>query len=118
MSGPVYWSGTTKINPQLSPQDAKHARENTMSLNTKFDELLEFPCQFPFKVLGVAHPELADQVVALLQQHAPGDYSPTLRPSAKGNYVSVSVTVTATSKDHLETMYVELGKLELVRMVL
>ena len=40
------------------------------------------------------------------------------RPSAKGNYVSVSVTVTATSKEHLETMYVALGKLELVRMVL
>ena len=74
-----------------------HMKERNMSLNTKFDELLEFPCQFPFKVLGVAHPELADQVVAVLQQHAPGDYSPTTRPSAKGNYVSVTVTVTATS---------------------
>ncbi len=95
-----------------------NCREKNMSLNTKFDELLEFPCQFPFKVLGVAHPELADQVVAVLQQHAPGDYSPTTRPSAKGNYVSVTVTVTVTSKDHLESMYVALGKLELVRMVL
>ncbi len=89
-----------------------------MSLNTKFDELLEFPCQFPFKVLGVSHPELADQVVAVLQQHAPGDYSPKSRPSAKGNYLSITVTVTATSKEHLETMYQELGKLELVRVVL
>ncbi|MGL5598567.1 MAG: DUF493 family protein, partial [Aeromonas sp.] len=25
-------------------------------MNTKFDELLEFPCDFPFKVLGVADP--------------------------------------------------------------
>lgn len=89
-----------------------------MSLNTKFDELLEFPCQFPFKVLGVSHPELADQVVAVLQQHAPGDYSLKSRPSAKGNYLSITVTVTATSKEHLETMYQELGKLELVRVVL
>ena len=89
-----------------------------MSLNTKFDELLEFPCQFPFKVLGVSHPELADQVVAVLQQHAPGDYSPKSRPSAKRNYLSITVTVTATSKEHLETMYQELGKLELVRVVL
>ncbi len=89
-----------------------------MSLNTKFDELLDFPCQFPFKVLGVAHPELTDQVIAVLQQHAPGDYSPTLRPSAKGNYVSLTVTVTAHSKEHLETMYVALGQLELVRVVL
>ena len=89
-----------------------------MSLNTKFDELLDFPCQFPFKVLGVAHPELTDQVIAVLQQHAPGDYSPTLRPSAKGNYASLTVTVTAHSKEHLETMYVALGQLELVRVVL
>ncbi len=89
-----------------------------MSLNTKFDELLEFPCQFPFKVLGVAHPDLADQVIAVLQQHAPGDYTPTMRPSAKGNYVSLTINVTAQSKEHLEAMYVALGKLELVRVVL
>ncbi|GAA4500492.1 DUF493 family protein YbeD [Pseudaeromonas paramecii] len=89
-----------------------------MSLNTKFDELLEFPCQFPFKVLGIADPALVEQVIAVLQQHAPGDYSPTIKPSAKGNYHSVSVTVTATSKIQLETLYTELGKLELVRYVL
>ncbi len=89
-----------------------------MSLNTKFDELLEFPCQFPFKVLGVSHPELADQVVAVLQQHAPGDYSPSIKPSSKGNYLSVTVTVTAQSKDHLETMYSALGQIELVKVVL
>ena len=44
-------------------------------MNTKFDELLEFPCKFPFKVLGVADPALPDQVVEVLQQHAPGTYS-------------------------------------------
>ncbi len=89
-----------------------------MSLNTKFDELLDFPCAFPFKVLGVADDSLAEQVVAVLQQHAPGDYVPTIKPSSKGNYLSVTVTVTAQSKEHLETMYVELGKIELVRVVL
>jgi putative lipoic acid-binding regulatory protein len=89
-----------------------------MGLNTKFDELLDFPCQFPFKVLGVADDALADQVIAVLQQHAPGDYSPSIKPSSKGNYLSVTVTVTATSKEHLETMYSALGQIELVRVVL
>ena len=89
-----------------------------MGLNTKFDELLDFPCQFPFKVLGVADVALADQVIAVLQQHAPGDYSPSIKPSSKGNYLSVTVTVTATSKEHLETMYSALGQIELVRVVL
>ena len=89
-----------------------------MGLNAKFDELLDFPCQFPFKVLGVADDALADQVIAVLQQHAPGDYSPSIKPSSKGNYLSVTVTVTATSKEHLETMYSALGQIELVRVVL
>ena len=64
-------------------------------MNTKFDELLEFPCKFPFKVLGVADPALPDMVVEVLQQHAPGTYSPTVQPSSKGNYHSVRVTVTS-----------------------
>ena len=89
-----------------------------MGLNTKFDELLDFPCLFPFKVLGVADDALVEQVVAVLQQHAPGDYSPTTKPSSKGNYLSVTVTVTAQSKEHLETMYSALGQIELVRVVL
>ena len=87
-------------------------------MNTKFDELLEFHCKFPFKVLGVADPALPDQVVEVLQQHAPGTYSPTVQPSTKGNYHSVRVTVTAQSKEHIEAMYTALGKIELVRYVL
>ena len=52
-------------------------------MNTKFDELLEFPCKFPFKVLGVADPALPDQVVEVLQQHAPGTYSRPFSPAPR-----------------------------------
>lgn len=87
--------------------------------NTKFDEYLEFPCQFNFKVLGLAEERLVDDVMAVIQQHTPAtDYSPTVKPSAKGNYHSVSVKVTVTSKAHIELLYTELGKIELVRYVL
>ena len=87
-------------------------------MNTKFDELLEFPCKFPFKVLGVADPALPERVVEVLQQHAPGTYSPTVQPSSKGNYHSVSITITATHIEQVETLYEELGNIEIVRMVL
>ncbi|MDP5292662.1 DUF493 family protein YbeD [Oceanimonas sp. CHS3-5] len=87
-------------------------------MNTKFDELLEFPCRFPFKVLGLADERLPGLVVEVLQQHAPGDYSPQVRPSSKGNYHSVSVHVTVQSKEHVELLYTELGKIELVKYVL
>ena len=90
----------------------------TSQLNTKFDEYLEFPCQFPFKILGLADARLPDMVVEVLQQHAPGDYSPQVKPSSKGNYHAVSVSVTVTSKEHIETLYLKLGELELVKYVL
>ena len=68
-------------------------------MKTKLNELLEFPTPFTYKVMGLAKPELVDQVVEVVQRHAPGDYSPSVKPSSKGNYHSVSITITAT---HIE----------------
>lgn len=87
--------------------------------DTKFDQYLDFPCNFSFKVLGLADERLVDLVMAVIRQHTEAcDYSPTIKPSAKGNYHSVAVNVTVTSKDHIELLYTELGKIELVRYVL
>ncbi|GGA78623.1 YbeD family protein [Neiella sp. HB171785] len=87
-------------------------------MDTKFGELLDFPCNFPFKVLGVADESLPDKIVAVVQQHAPGDYAPKVKPSSKGNYHSVTIDVTVTSKEHVETLYKALGDIDLVRYVL
>ena len=87
-------------------------------METRFDELLEFPCNQTFKVMGVAGEQLPADVIACLQKIAPDDYNPTIKPSAKGNYHSVSVSVRVTSKEHMEQVYTELGDLELVKVVL
>ena len=87
-------------------------------MKTKLNELLEFPTPFTYKVMGLAKPELVDQVVEVVQRHAPGDYSPSVKPSSKGNYHSVSITITATHIEQVETLYEELGNIEIVRMVL
>lgn len=89
-----------------------------MALNTKFDELLEFPCNFTFKVMGVTDPRLVEDVLSVIQKHAPGDYSPKITPSSKGNYQSLSIPVIVTDKTHIEAIYTELNKLELVRYIL
>lgn len=87
--------------------------------NTRFDEFLEFPCQFNFKVLGLADARLVDEVMMVIRQHADAaDYSASVKPSGKGTYHSVTVQVTVTSKSHIELLYTELGKIELVRYVL
>lgn len=86
--------------------------------DAKLKDLLEFPCSFTFKVMGYAKPELPEKVLAVIQRHAPGDYTPSIKPSAKGNYHSVSVNITATSIEQVETLYKELGEIDIVRMVL
>lgn len=86
--------------------------------NTKFDELLDFPCHQTFKVMGLAQDDLTIKIVEVLQQIAPGDYAPKVKPSTKGNYHSVSISVRVTSKDHMELVYNELGAIDIVRVVL
>jgi putative lipoic acid-binding regulatory protein len=87
-------------------------------MDTKFDLLLDFPCYQTFRVMGVAHEDLPGHVLTCLQMHAPDDYSPSVKPSTKGNYHSLTISVKVTSKEHMETIYTELAKLELVRVVL
>lgn len=87
-------------------------------MDTQFDQLLDFPTLQTFKIMGVAHDDLPTQVVQRLQELAPGDYTPKLKPSSKGTYHSLSLSVKVTSKEHMESIYTELSKLELVRVVL
>ncbi|WP_413701301.1 DUF493 family protein YbeD [Psychromonas sp. KJ10-10] len=89
-----------------------------MALNTHFDELLDFPCVFAFKVMGIAGPTLMEDILSVIQKHAPGDYAPTVKPSSKGTYQSISIPVTVDSKALIETIYTELNKLESVRYIL
>lgn len=89
-----------------------------MALDTKFDELLEFPCSFAFKVMGIADPQMTLDVLSVIQKHAPGDYSPKVKPSSKGTYQSLTIPVMVSSKEHIETIYSELNNLELVRYIL
>ncbi|WP_159566500.1 DUF493 family protein YbeD [Budvicia diplopodorum] len=87
-------------------------------MKTNLKELLDFPCSFTYKVMGEAKPELVDQVVEVVQRHAPGDYTPQIKPSSKGNYHSISITINATHIEQVEILYEELGNIDIVRMVL
>lgn len=87
-------------------------------LDTKFDELMEFPNSFPFKVVGDADEQLADRVVAVVQKQVAGDYSPSTKVSSKGTYYSITIRVTVQSKEQVETLYTELAAIEGVKRVL
>ena len=87
-------------------------------MKTHFDELLDFPTVLNFKIMGLAVPQLPDLIIAELQKHTPGDYSPKIKASSKGTYHAVSVAVTVQSKEHIEQIYKTLNAIEEVRYVL
>ncbi|AAP96724.1 hypothetical protein A6046_02445 [[Haemophilus] ducreyi] len=84
----------------------------------KLKDLLEFPCAFTFKVVGIHREDLVEDVVAITQVHAKGDCNPRQQRSSKGTYNSVSIDIIAEHIDQIETLYLELAKITGVRMVL
>ena len=74
------------------------------------ETLLEFPCRFAIKAMGLATPEFDATVVEIVRRHAPdlGEGAVQVRPSSGGKYLAVTVTIEARSRDQLDAIYREL----------
>lgn len=84
------------------------------------ETLLEFPCDFPLKIMGATREGFAQAVVEVVVKHAP-DFdasSVEMRPSKAGNYLSLTCTIRATSKPQLDALYMELTSHPWVKVVL
>ncbi|MDG1461996.1 MAG: DUF493 domain-containing protein [Gammaproteobacteria bacterium] len=71
------------------------------------ETLLEFPCQFPIKIMARAEIDLQPLIMELVVPHA-GEINASdinMRPSKNGNFIAVTITITATSKAQLDTIY-------------
>jgi putative lipoic acid-binding regulatory protein len=82
--------------------------------------LLEFPCDFPIKIMGKREDGFAQAVLETVLRHAP-DFDAAaieMRPSAKGNYLSLTCTIRAVSREQLDALYRELSVHPLVKVVL
>lgn len=81
---------------------------------------IEFPCEYPIKVLGAAHPELNAHVLSVMETHAPGfdQAKITVRDSSKGSWQSITVVIIATGKPQLEVIFAALKTSARVKMVL
>jgi len=84
------------------------------------ESLIEYPSDFPIKVMGKAHPEFAQQLTEVVLQHDPGfdPASVEMRASKAGNYLSLTFTVRATSREQLDALYRSLHGHPLVSVVL
>jgi putative lipoic acid-binding regulatory protein len=82
--------------------------------------LIEFPSDFPIKVMGANAEGFADAMVHIALQFDPGYDRSTLevRPSTGGKYLGLTLTVKATSREQLDELYRTLSTHPMVKVVL
>jgi putative lipoic acid-binding regulatory protein len=84
------------------------------------ESLIEYPSQFPIKVMGIKSDGLVHAISLIARQFDP-DFDATtieLRESKGGKYLGVTVTVTATSREQLDELYRTLSTHPMVKVVL
>ena len=84
------------------------------------DSLIEYPCDFPVKVMGLLQQGFTEAVTEVVMRHDQTFESTTIevRPSSGARYVSLTCTVRAKSREQLDALYQELCDHSQVVMVL
>ena len=82
------------------------------------DSLIEYPCDFPIKIMGAMQDAFAQTMVDVVSTYDAEFHAGKLemRPSTKGNYLSLTVTVRATSREQLDNLYRALSSHPMVKM--
>jgi hypothetical protein len=81
---------------------------------------LEFPCEFPIKVMGRHDSDIKALTRAIVERHAGPLPEPSIRvrTSTDGNFLAVTFVITAASREQLDTIYRELTACKAVLMAL
>jgi putative lipoic acid-binding regulatory protein len=84
------------------------------------ESLIEYPSAFPIKVMGANVPGFEQAIVDVALRFDPAFDPSTIekRPSRAGNYLGITITITATSREQLDELYRSLSSHEMVKVVL
>ena len=84
------------------------------------DSLITYPSAFPIKVMGAQVEGFEAAIVAVALRFDPTFDASSVerRPSKAGNYLGLTITVTATSRQQLDELYRTLSSHPLVKVVL
>ena len=84
------------------------------------ESLIEYPCQFPIKVMGERVEGFVHAVTTVARHFDPAfdASSVELRESSGGKYIGVTITITATSREQLDELYRTLSTHPMVKIVL
>ncbi len=103
----------------MTDQKRNHPTEQEDAIKPE-ETLIEFPCDFPIKVMGATHDDFATSIVEVIRQHQT-DFDATrveMRASSGGKYISLTCTVYVTSKQQLDNIYRALTSHPAVKFVL
>ena len=92
----------------------------TLQTDPRQDSLIEYPSRFPIKVMGAKVDGFVHAITAIAKQFDPGFDAATveLRDSRAGNYLGITITITATSREQLDELYRTLSTHPMVKVVL
>lgn len=82
--------------------------------------LIEFPCEFPLKIIGNKTASFVEEIIAIVLNHFPetSEAKITTRPSDKGNFIAITATVYVINQEGLDALYQALTSHPEIRMVL
>ncbi|KND60907.1 putative lipoate regulatory protein YbeD [Candidatus Burkholderia verschuerenii] len=104
----------------MSDESKPQSTDPTDAAKHSADELFDFPCDFPIKVMGKTDPGFQDAIVKVLKEHDK-EFDPSrveTRPSSGGNYTGLTCTVRAQNRAHLDDIYRALTSHPMVKVVL
>lgn len=92
-------------------------------INQSFDRieaLLEFPADFPIKVIGPLADDFVETISAVVTTYVPAFdvASITRNESRSGRFVSLTIDVQVDSREQLQSLYMTLANHEMVKLVL
>ena len=84
------------------------------------ESLIEYPCDFPIKVMGPNDPGFVDAMCFLARQFDPDWQEASLerRESKGGKYLGLTLTLHVLSREQLDEVYRTLSSHPLVKVVL
>jgi len=82
--------------------------------------LIDYPSDFPIKIMGAMQDAFAETIVEVVLAFDPSFHAGRMemRPSSKGNYLALTATVRATSREQLDDLYRALSSHPMVKVVL
>lgn len=92
----------------------------TPSSSVADESLIEYPCEFPIKVMGAKVDGFVHAITSIAHEFDPNFDAKTieLRESKAGNYLGVTIHITATSREQLDEIYRTLSAHPMVKMAL